>query len=34
LLHQAAIQLELWTGEDAPIEAMRMAVIDEMDAAG
>lgn len=34
LLHQAAIQLELWTGEDAPIEAMRMAVLDEMEAAG
>ena len=28
LLHQAAIQLELWTGIDAPIDAMRDSVAD------
>lgn len=32
LLHQAAIQLELWTGEPAPIDAMRAAVNTEIDA--
>ena len=32
LLHQAAIQLELWTGEPAPIAAMRAAVQPELDA--
>ena len=28
LLHQAAIQLELWTGQDAPVDAMRASVAD------
>ena len=28
LLHQAAIQLEHWTGQDAPVDAMRASVAD------
>ncbi|MEM9466270.1 MAG: shikimate dehydrogenase [Actinomycetota bacterium] len=34
LLHQAAIQLELWTGRPPPVEAMRAAVATDMGAAG
>ena len=30
LLHQAAIQVELWTGHQAPVDAMRAAVAAEM----
>ncbi len=30
LLHQAAIQLEIWTGQPAPIDAMRRAVAADM----
>ncbi|MEM9201871.1 MAG: shikimate dehydrogenase [Actinomycetota bacterium] len=30
LLHQAAIQLEFWTGRRAPVDAMRAAVASEM----
>jgi shikimate 5-dehydrogenase len=26
LLHQAALQFEIWTGQAAPLEAMRNAV--------
>ena len=30
LLHQAAIAFRLWTGEDAPLEAMSAAVLAEL----
>ena len=30
LLHQAALQIELWTGLPAPVEAMRAAVVDSL----
>jgi shikimate dehydrogenase len=30
LVHQAAIAFRLWTGEDAPIEAMSAAVLAEL----
>jgi shikimate dehydrogenase len=33
LLHQAAIQLEIWTGRPAPVDAMRAAVAADIDAA-
>jgi shikimate 5-dehydrogenase len=27
LVHQAALQFRLWTGEDAPVEVMRSAAL-------
>ena len=34
LVHQAALQLEAWTGTDPPIEAMWRAVTDRQVAGG
>jgi shikimate 5-dehydrogenase len=31
LVHQAALQVERWTGRDAPIEIMRAAAIVALD---
>ncbi len=30
LVHQGAVQFELWTGEKAPVDVMRRAVLDEL----
>jgi shikimate 5-dehydrogenase len=30
LLHQAAVAFRLWTGEDAPLDAMSAAVVAEL----
>ncbi len=30
LVHQGAVQFELWTGENAPVDVMRRAVLDEL----
>ena len=30
LVHQGAVQFEMWTSEKAPVEIMRRAVLDEL----